>query len=227
MTIEDPRELDRVDRAIRDNERREFAREFPDAETTPWDDDDDEPSSGSDSLPGEMPGEMNSDMACEFEQDMLDWEQAPVSSYHHQLQERGVELPLPEALDDEDLHSKLWEVIDQLAETNTYLYQTDHLSDRELYAHLVDDVLHEWSKMLPPGSGWNCTLDILGGCSEEDMQLFIKYYADAIDRKMWAKDWDYGEFPAHVDPPYDRDRNLPTPDYGQDEDDQADDWLPD
>ena len=31
MTIEDPRELDRVDRAIRDNERREFAREFPDA----------------------------------------------------------------------------------------------------------------------------------------------------------------------------------------------------
>ena len=222
MTIEDPRELDRVDRAIRDNERREFAREFPDADVSPWDDEDDEPSPGPSSSRGEIDGEL----ASEFEQHMLDWEQAPESSYHHQLQERGVDLPLPEALDDVDLHSKLWEVIDHLAETNTYLYQTDHLSDRELYTHLVEETFHEWSKMLPPGSGWNCTLDILGGCSEEDMRLYIKYYADAVDRKTWAKEWDYGEFPVHVDPPYDRDQHLPTADYGRGEDDDMDDWLP-
>ena len=74
MTIEDPRELDRVDRAIRDNERREFAREFPDADVTPWDDeDDDEPSP----RPPSSRGEIDEELASEFEQHMLDWEQAP------------------------------------------------------------------------------------------------------------------------------------------------------
>jgi len=59
-----------------------------------------------------------------------------------------------------------------------------------------------------------CHMSPLGGCSEEDTQLYLKYYADEEWRCDWQKQYPEETLPDHEDPPYDRDRFLPQPDYG-------------
>jgi hypothetical protein len=96
-----------------------------------------------------------------------------------------------------------------------FVEQTDHLSDRELYTHLWTDSLREETKAMPlaPNSAYH--IQLLGSYSEEDMQLYLKYYADEAWRRQWHKDWPNDPIPPHEDPPYDRDRLLPKPDYGE------------
>jgi hypothetical protein len=57
------------------------------------------------------------------------------------------------------------------------------------------------------GSAWH--IDILGGCSEQDIALRLKHYADEAMRQHWRSDFPDYDLPDHVDPPYDRDRYLP------------------
>jgi hypothetical protein len=42
----------------------------------------------------------------------------------------------------------------------------------------------------------------------------MKYYADEQWRRRWQEDFPDFTMPDHEDPPYDRDRLLPQPDYG-------------
>lgn len=145
----------------------------------------------------------------QFLSNVLAYESAPISCPFDALVKAGVELPDPADLDDAALHDKLWEVIRALAARSIYLYRTDHLSDRELYADLWNDLLREPGPEMPPGSGWINHLDILGGCSEEDIQIGLRYYEDEEERQRWAKEWPNDVIPPHEDPPYDRDRLLP------------------
>ena len=57
------------------------------------------------------------------------------------------------------------------------------------------------------GSTWH--IDILGGCSLQDIALYLKYYADEKTRESWRSEFPEEVMPDHVDPPYDRDRHLP------------------
>ena len=57
-------------------------------------------------------------------------------------------------------------------------------------------------------SAWH--LDLLSSGSEDDTYLYMKYYADEDWRQHWLKDFPDYEMPEHEDPPYDRDRRLPT-----------------
>lgn len=86
------------------------------------------------------------------------------------------------------------------------------MSDRELYAWLVTDALREelMSFGLPFG---NCHLDVLGGCSEEDLILSMRYYSNDEERARWAKDFPDFPMPAKEKPPYDRDRLLPKSEF--------------
>lgn len=121
----------------------------------------------------------------------------------------GVELPAPESMDDGQLAAKLSEVIDALARMRVFLSQTDHLSDRELYALLWGDTLREPVKDMPldESSAWH--IDLLSGGGEEETRLYMKYYADEETRRQWLADFPDDEVPPHEEPPYDRDQHLP------------------
>jgi len=144
---------------------------------------------------------------------VVEYEEAPLTTNFHQLEMAGVELPSPDSLNDQELTAKLWEVIHKLALLRVFIEQTDHLSDRELYRHLWTDSLREETKLLPPAANSAWHIQVLGGCSEEDNRLYLKYYADDASRKQWHQDFPDDPLPVHEDPPYDRDRLLPKPDY--------------
>jgi hypothetical protein len=148
-----------------------------------------------------------------FWEHVVDYEEAPWTTHFQQLETAGVSLPSPESLNDQELTAKLWEVIHKLALLRVFIEQTDHLSDRELYTYLWSDCLREETKMLPPDANSAWHIQLLSSGSDEDNQLYLKYYADDDWRRHWHKDFPDDPIPAHVDPPYDRDRLLPTPDY--------------
>jgi hypothetical protein len=181
-----------IDQQIRVNELREAANEAAGGEMVSWENPDTPP-----------------EIAEQFWSNVLAYESADQTCHFNQLTEQGIELPPPEDLDDVALSAKLWEAIHGLASRNVYLSQTDHLSDRELYEELWHESLREVTMDMPPGSGWNCHLDLLGSGSDEDIELYLKYYADEDYRQHWHKDFPNDVIPPHVDPPYDRDSKLP------------------
>ena len=150
-----------------------------------------------------------------FWQHVVDYEKAPWTTNFKQLEEAGMELPAPETLNnDEQVTKKLWEVIHGLTLLRVFLYDTNHLSDRELYTELWSGMLREEVKAMPPDDDGAYHLSPLGGCGEEDIQLQMKYYADEEWRRHWLEDFPDYAMPDHEDPPYDRDRLLPQPEYG-------------
>jgi hypothetical protein len=167
---------------------------------------------------GEMTAGQMEDTPPEVEEGfwkhVVNYEKAPWTTNFKQLEEAGIELPAPETLNDEQITKKLWEVIRGLALLRVFLENTDHLSDRELYTDLWRDMLREEVKALPPDPHGAWHLSPLGGCSEEDIELDMKYYADEEYRRRWLGDFPDFVMPEHQDPPYDRDRLLPQPDYG-------------
>jgi hypothetical protein len=128
------------------------------------------------------------------------------------LVQDGFSLPLPEKLDEAAVTAILWELIHEPSRRHLFLHNTNHLSDRELYAWLVTDSLREGMMGFGLAFG-NCHLDVLGGCSEEDLVLSMRYYADDEERARWAKDFPDFPMPAREKSPYDRDRQLPKAEH--------------
>lgn len=187
-----PDDFTDIDQQIRINELREAAREAAGGEMTDWE---------NPACPPEI--------AERFWSNVLDYESAEETTHYRQLVAKGIELPAPDDLSDEALTAKLWEVIHALARMNVFMSTTNHWSDRELYEHLYSETLHEITMDFPAGSGWNCHIDFLSSGSDEDNQLYLKYYADEEWRAKWQQDFPEDAIPPHVDPPYDRDRQLP------------------
>ena len=156
----------------------------------------------------------SSEMEEEFWKHVVDYEEAPWTTHFQELERAGASLPPPDSLSDQELTVKLWEVIHKLALLRVFIEQTDHLSDRELYTHLWTDSLREETKALSPDSDSAWHIQMLGSGSDEDNQLYLKYYADDAWRQQWHEDFPKDPIPAHEDPPYGRDRLLPKPDYG-------------
>jgi len=165
--------------------------------------------SGGDMLTEDNPKFADSEVVEAFWENVLAIEKAPRSTWFAQLQSAGVTLPPPNALEDAELHDKLWEVIRKLAEWRVFLYHTDHLNDRELYATLWERHLRQETEIMPPDprSAWH--VDIIGGCSEEDLLISRRYYDSEAERDFWREEYPDMLIPPHEDPPYDRDRHLP------------------
>lgn len=122
----------------------------------------------------------------------------------------GIALPHPDTLNDAEIAQKVWEVIEGLAAMRIFLHQTDHLSDRELYAALWRDILRD-SIWYSPDDPFSAThIDLLGGGSDEDHETWLRYYADDAEREQWKRELADEVIPPHVDPPYRRDAMLPN-----------------
>jgi hypothetical protein len=124
------------------------------------------------------------------------------------LREAGVQVPPPELVEESAVRDVLWDVIEALGALGVYILSTDHLSDRKLYALLCEDLLRQpvWGVLDPPDSAmW---IDVIGGFSDEDIGIWLRYYASDDDRKD-ARGWNGGKVPEHCTPPFDRDRYMP------------------
>ncbi|MGR8935944.1 MAG: hypothetical protein ACU837_16420 [Gammaproteobacteria bacterium] len=164
-----------------------------------------------DLLFGEAP-EMSEEMRTQFWEHVVAYEEAEWITPFGLLAQSGMELPAPDELDDTQLTPKLWEAIRGMAMLRMFLYSTDHLSDRELYEELWHEVLREEGPRMPlsEDSAWH--IDLVGSGSDEDIALYLRYYADEENRLLWAEDWPGDVMPEHETPPFDRDRHLPSRD---------------
>lgn len=158
---------------------------------------------------------MSQELREQFMEYVEAYEAAEWTTSFELLVQGGMELPAPEQLDDSQLSAKLWEVIRGMAMLRMFLYCTDHLSDRELYEELWHQVLREETPDMPVDEDSACHIDLVSSGSEEDIELYLRYYADEETRRDWAKDWPNDVIPAHETPPYDRDRHLPARDQAE------------
>lgn len=166
--------------------------------------------------PGEMMHESDlpADLEEQFLKHIIEFETAEEMTLMQWLENAGHEIPAPAELSDEALHAKLWEIIKGMASLGAYLHNTNHLSDRELYSYLYDDGMREPTVLFPENPGFVYGLDLLGSGSDEDMQQYMRYFADEDYRKQWAKDFPDFEMPPREQPPFDRDKDLPKSPLG-------------
>ena len=71
---------------------------------------------------------------------MHDLDHAPWITDWALLQERGIELPPASTLSDAHLTERLWTLLEACASWDVYFIFTDHLSDRAMYARLIERV---------------------------------------------------------------------------------------
>ena len=157
---------------------------------------------------------MPADMEEEFLRHVLEYEKAEPISLLRLLENSGMEVPPADRFDDEHLTLKLKQLIERMATLGVYLVHTDHLSDRALYEYLYHDGLREEAVLFPENSSYAYMIDLTGSGSDEDNQLYLKYYADEQFRRQWASDWPDDPLPEHEAPPFDRDRFLPQSPIG-------------
>jgi hypothetical protein len=157
---------------------------------------------------------MPADMEEEFLKQVLEYETTQSTTLLQLLQNSGVEVPSPEVLDGNDVTIKLWEVIERMSSLGAYLCHTNHLSDAELYSYLYNDGLREEAVLFPENPGYAYVIDLTGSGSDEDNEIYFKYYANEEYRRKWSQDWPNDPMPAHEDPPFDRDARLPQSPFG-------------
>lgn len=129
---------------------------------------------------------------------------------YEEIVRRGVSLPPAELLTDDQLARKIDELIGALAGLRLCVTSTDHLSDRQLYELLCGDLLREVMEICPESENGAITIDVIGGCSNEDIEVYLTYYADDDTREQWAVDFPDDPMPEKKPRPYDRDRFLPN-----------------
>ena len=157
---------------------------------------------------------MPADMEEEFLRHVLEYENAEPISLLQLLENSGLEIAPPDQVDHESLAVRLKEIIERMASLGAYLLHTDHLSDRGLYEYLYHDGLREEAVLFPENPSYAYMIDLVGSGSEDDNQIYLKYYADEKYREQWAIDWPDDRLPEREEPPFDRDRFLPQSPIG-------------
>jgi len=84
---------------------------------------------------------------------VYDLEHAPTVTARQRLLEHGI-IPVPpqELSDHTSLHDELWTVIEALSMVGIFLFNTNHLTDSNLYARLYYKILDEPTRLMPPSS---------------------------------------------------------------------------
>jgi hypothetical protein len=122
------------------------------------------------------------------------------------LRELEIDVPNPEKLSEKTLTTKLWQVIHGLLRHNVVLCNTDHLSDRDLYALLWKETLRrEFTK----GRHHTLHLDMTQTGVDNGMGTYLKYYASEAQRQMYLEVYPDYKMPKRVEPPLRRDHLIP------------------
>lgn len=141
----------------------------------------------------------------------------------------GLTLPPAETMDDDQLTLQLWRLIRRMERVNIFLTSTDHLSDRQLYTWLRDTGLTKFVMTAPGSTSGYTGLDVIGGGSDEDFEIWARYYMDEAEREHWIEEHPEDELPESKPRPFERDRFLPrfSPYFagGEDFDDMS--WMDD
>ncbi|TVP80642.1 MAG: hypothetical protein EA353_03510 [Puniceicoccaceae bacterium] len=129
-----------------------------------------------------------------------------------QLRRKFIPKPLARIQGSIDLLENLWLLLYALASIRIFIEETDHLSDAELYALLLNKLLPQNSTLLPINSNWNCRYSICDICDEHDPRqtCYLRYYADESMRAEIAHEYPGSPLPPKEEPPYDRDAFLPS-----------------
>jgi hypothetical protein len=122
------------------------------------------------------------------------------------LTELNIELPRPQALTNRRLTAKLWEVIHALLAQSIVIGNTDHLSDRELYALLWNETLQ---KQFVISRHYTLHIDMTKTGPNDGMPIYLKYYASEAQRQMYSQFYPEFKMPKHVEPPRRRDHLIP------------------
>lgn len=164
---------------------------------------------------GESAG-IDADLLEQFWVDVVAFESAPKRPLTQLLAESGFDLPPVGQLSGPALRRTLRAVIRRLAEWRYYLVNTDHLSDRDLYTLLREDVLPRPDNELPSESAASMIFDLsfLDVRGQPPGTTFLRYYADEQMRRDMAREYAPADLPPHADPPFNRDRRLPAPEPG-------------
>lgn len=126
-----------------------------------------------------------------------------------QLARKNIPLLPPAEITDETLTPILWELLHNLSLQGFYVSHTDHLSDLDLYAELWERGLRDPCH-LPgrnPRGGW--FHDFLGSWGEEQMQLWLRYYATDDERAKHTREYPKDNIPPKEKPVSNRDWRLP------------------
>jgi len=142
--------------------------------------------------------------ACRFEKAELD-------TNFNRLVRHGLALEPPDELDDATLPAKLEEMLRVLGTMRCFVECTDHLSDRELYIWLWTEGLREETPSLLQLGGGAWHTSPIGSCKDEDIMIFLTYYASDKERRRWREEFPNDPLPPQQQLPYDRDQNLPRP----------------
>ena len=147
----------------------------------------------------------------EFERRMELFENGPTTTNFQQLLADGIALPEP---DSNPRRGCRLQVVAGDSRTRAvariHSHQTDHLSDRELYGKLWHEVLRTEVPAIDL-IGFNTHVRLTSIDDEQEICLYLTYYADDKDRQSWLEEFPGYEMPAHEDPAYSRDWRLPTP----------------
>jgi len=135
---------------------------------------------------------------------------------YFQLEKRGFAPPQLEELADDEVNVALTNLIWGLNDVGVIIYDTDHLSDRELYKELLD-YCDEPTMILPAKGNGGMHWSPIGAYSEEDIQIWLRYYATEEEREEHREQYSEEIPPAEL-PPYPRPW-LPVRQYIVEDDD--------
>ncbi|MEM6797956.1 MAG: hypothetical protein AAF589_00445 [Planctomycetota bacterium] len=144
-------------------------------------------------------GRMSTDSENEFLESMLAWERAPMLPIGEWFEPR-LETPPPSQIAEDQVGLVLAHVINRLFEKNIVLDFTHHLTDRQLYTIIYRDILPAYEKKIDRRGGflhWDCAN------TGDAPETWLRYYATADERAMWA-DETGGDLPPSETPPFDR-----------------------
>jgi hypothetical protein len=132
-----------------------------------------------------------------------DWDESP-TTIHAELERRGWMPPDPESVSDQELPTALERLVLDLSWIHVYLHGTDHQPDRELYEELMEHVKYNQIGLWPNDPESAISISFICDGSEEEHELYLRFYADEGERRWWAdREPDYRLPPAEL-PPFPR-----------------------